>query len=62
VQAKTGSGDARILVPSGAEQYDVDAETGSGRIDTGGVSENDTSDRKLRAETGSGDVTVDYGG
>jgi DUF4097 and DUF4098 domain-containing protein YvlB len=60
-EAKTGSGDVRILVPPGVEQYDVDTETGSGETDSG-VTDYDGSGRNLRAETGSGDVTVDYGG
>ncbi|RKQ93862.1 putative adhesin [Solirubrobacter pauli] len=59
--ANTGSGDIRILVPTGVEKYDVDWDTGSGDGNIG-VPDNDGSDRRLRADTGSGDIVVDYGG
>jgi len=60
-EAITASGDARILVPPGTEAYNVDVDTDSGETDTG-VRQDSDSTRFLRAETNSGDATVDYGG
>ncbi|MDA0184940.1 DUF4097 domain-containing protein [Solirubrobacter phytolaccae] len=59
--ADTGSGDIRILVPSGVEDYRVEMDTGSGKTNTG-VSESTSSNRLLRADSGSGDILIDYGG
>lgn len=60
-EAITSSGDARILVPPGSEAYNVDVDTDSGETDAG-VRQDPDSTRFLRAETNSGDATVDYGG
>jgi DUF4097 and DUF4098 domain-containing protein YvlB len=59
--ADTGSGDVRILVPPGVERYDIDMDTGSGETKYG-IADNDGSPRKLRLESGSGDLAVDYAG
>jgi hypothetical protein len=60
VDAETGSGDVSLLVPRGGP-YAVDAETASGdRVI--GVATAPRAPRVLRARTGSGDVTVLYGG
>jgi DUF4097 and DUF4098 domain-containing protein YvlB len=59
-EAITSSGDARILVPPGEEAYNVSVESDSGRTDAG--VRQGGSERFLRAETDSGDATVDYGG
>ena len=60
-EARTASGDARILVPPGTEAYNVSAETNSGDDDIG-VRQDPDSTRFLRVETSSGDAVVDYGG
>jgi hypothetical protein len=60
-EAITSSGDARILVPPGTEAYNVSVDSDSGNTDTG-VRTDPRSSRFLRAETRSGDATVDYGG
>ena len=60
-EARTASGDARILVPPGTEAYNVSAETDSGEDDIG-VRQDPDSTRFLRVETSSGDAVVDYGG
>jgi hypothetical protein len=58
--ADTGSGDVRILVPPGVEDYRLELDTGSGDISEG-FRENTASQRVLRASSGSGNITVDYG-
>jgi DUF4097 and DUF4098 domain-containing protein YvlB len=59
--ADTGSGDIRILVPTGAEKYDVSVQANSGD-QVVGVAQDTGSGHELRAESGSGDIVVDYGG
>lgn len=59
-EAITASGDARILVPPGTEEYNVQADTDSGEENTG--VRQGGNDRFLRAESNSGDVVIDYGG
>lgn len=60
-EARTASGDARILVPPGREAYNVAVDSDSGDV-SDDVRQDPASDRFLRAETNSGDATVDYGG
>lgn len=59
--ADTGSGDVRILVPPGVETYRLELDTGSGEV-SDGFRDDPASDRVLKADTGSGDILVDYGG
>ena len=59
VDAESGSGDVALLVPRGTA-YAVDAGTSSGDR-TVGVDTSPRSGHSLRARTGSGDVTVEYG-
>jgi DUF4097 and DUF4098 domain-containing protein YvlB len=59
VQVKTSSGDVRIRLPSGAEAYKVETDTSSGD-DSTTVKTDPVSDRSIKADTSSGDVTVEY--
>lgn len=58
VDAHTGSGDVRVLVP-GHDRYRVDGHTGSGDRSVSVVQDPDA-DRSITATTGSGDVKVGY--
>ena len=59
VDLKSSSGDVTVLLPSGTETYKVDADTSSGD-ESATVRIDPTSTRTIKAETSSGDVTVEY--
>jgi hypothetical protein len=59
VDAKTSSGDVTVLLPSGDEAYKVDTDTSSGD-ESARVKTDPSSLRTIKAETSSGDVTVEY--
>lgn len=59
VQLKSSSGDVTIQLPSGAAAYKVEAHTSSGD-DSTMVKTDPASDRSIKADTSSGDITVEY--
>jgi DUF4097 and DUF4098 domain-containing protein YvlB len=59
VSAHSSSGDVRIIVPRGGDAYDVTVDTSSGDR-TVAVRTDPLSSHRLRATTGSGDVSVRY--
>jgi len=59
VDAQTSSGDVTVLVPTGEETYRVDTDTSSGD-ESANVKFDPSSTRTIKAETSSGDVTVEY--
>jgi DUF4097 and DUF4098 domain-containing protein YvlB len=59
VSAHTSSGDVRIIVPRSRDAYDVTVDTSSGDR-TVAVRTDPLSTHRLRATTGSGDVSVRY--
>jgi hypothetical protein len=59
VQLKSSSGDVTIQLPSGDEAYKVEAHTSSGD-DSTTVKTDPASDRSVKADTSSGDITVEY--
>ncbi len=61
VDLKSSSGDVTVLLPSGDAKYKVDTDTSSGD-ETASVKIDPTSTRTIKAETSSGDVTVEYHG
>ncbi|HEX5493779.1 MAG TPA: DUF4097 family beta strand repeat-containing protein [Mycobacteriales bacterium] len=58
VDAQTGSGDVDVAVP-GRDRYRVTGDTGSGDRSINVIQDPDAN-RSIRADTGSGDVTVRY--
>ncbi len=59
VDSKASSGDVSIRIPSGQETYKVDTDTSSGD-ESATVKTDQTSTRTIKAETSSGDVTIEY--
>jgi hypothetical protein len=59
VQVKSSSGDVTIQLPSGDDAYKVETGTSSGEKSTT-VKTDSASDRSIKADTSSGDVTVEY--
>jgi hypothetical protein len=59
VDASTSSGDVRVTVPDGAETYDAIAHTSSGD-DSIRVATDPRSDRRIEAQSSSGDVSIRY--
>jgi DUF4097 and DUF4098 domain-containing protein YvlB len=59
VQVKSSSGDVTIRLPSGDAGYKVETHTSSGHESTT-VKTDPASDRSIKADTSSGDVTVEY--
>jgi DUF4097 and DUF4098 domain-containing protein YvlB len=59
VDAKSSSGDVTVLLPSGDETYKVDTDTSSGD-ESARVKTDPSSVRTIKAETSSGDITVEY--
>ena len=61
VDASSSSGDVRITVPDDGAAYNADVRTGSGDTRVG-VRTDPLSPHRLRASTGSGDVSIGYAG
>lgn len=59
VQLKSSSGDVTIQLPSGDAAYKVETHTSSGD-DSTMVKTDPASDRSIKADTSSGDITVEY--
>jgi len=59
VQLKSSSGDVTIRLPSGDAAYKVETHTSSGD-DSTTVKTDPASDRSIKADTSSGDITVEY--
>lgn len=59
VEAESSSGDVEIQVPSGEESYRVDIDTSSGD-ESANVKIDPSATRTIKADTSSGDVTVEY--
>ena len=59
VEAESSSGDVTIRIPSGPQPYKVDSDTSSGD-ETNTIQNDPTATRTIRANTSSGDVTIEY--
>lgn len=59
VEVKSSSGDVTVLLPPGSESYKLDADTSSGD-ESANVKIDPAATRTIKAETSSGDVTVEY--
>ena len=59
VDAKASSGDVSIRIPSGPASYKVETDTSSGD-ESANVKIDQTATRTIKAQTSSGDVTVEY--
>jgi DUF4097 and DUF4098 domain-containing protein YvlB len=59
VDVKSSSGDVTVLLPSGEEAYKLDTDTSSGD-ESANVKIDPSATRTIKAETSSGDVTVEY--
>ncbi|WP_433166607.1 DUF4097 family beta strand repeat-containing protein [Kribbella sp. CA-247076] len=60
VESESSSGDVTIRVPSGTEAYKVESDTSSGD-ETANVKSDPSATRTIKADTSSGDVTIEYG-
>jgi len=60
VEARTGAGEAVVLLPRGSATYDVDANAGAGDTDVA-VRTDPGSPRMVRVTAGAGSARVDYG-
>jgi DUF4097 and DUF4098 domain-containing protein YvlB len=61
VDVEASSGDVRIVLPDGADAYKVDADTSSGHRDAD-IRTDPSSTRSIKAETSSGNLTIEYAG
>ncbi|GAA1616118.1 hypothetical protein GCM10009789_82690 [Kribbella sancticallisti] len=59
VDVESSSGDVTVLLPSGDESYKLDTDTSSGD-ESANVKIDSAATRTIKAETSSGDVTVEY--
>ncbi|TDD15513.1 hypothetical protein E1218_31345 [Kribbella turkmenica] len=59
VEAESSSGDVTIRVPSGTEAYKVDSDTSSGD-EVADIKVDPNATRTIKANTSSGDVTIEY--
>lgn len=62
VDVDASSGDVRIVLPPGPDAYRLEVDTSSGDQETAAVRTDPASHRVIKAETSSGDLTIEYAG